>query len=233
MCGSGRFGETSPVNGSALQHDAEHEQQDQSPEKFRNRQQQDRTEIGDRLEQRAAQAEQQKAAAEAEYGRDHHGGERRVRSSPAGSRRPAIPPRGGTRWSGRNRRAARRQAKSGIAAAAAYRDPSRGAWLRSPRSSRSAAATSRPDRPVEAAVRRTAAPKRSAGSGSPPAGGARSASGRGCEHLCRHSGCGRLPASPESIFTVGGYGFRTASLRLASGMTNHDDDMSSSPTPQH
>ena len=66
------------------------------------------------------------------------------------------------------------RARSGIAAARAYRGPSRGACLRFPQSSRSAAATSPPDRPARAARCRTAAPRRSAGSGSPPASGARS-----------------------------------------------------------
>ena len=56
-----------------LQQHAEHEQQDQSPEKFRNRQQHDRGEVRHRLEHRAAQAKQQQAAAETQHRRDRHG----------------------------------------------------------------------------------------------------------------------------------------------------------------
>src|SRR5580704_9912896 len=56
-----------------LQQHAEHEQQDQSPEEFRDRQQHDRGEVRHRFGQRAAQTEQNEAAAEAEDRRDRHG----------------------------------------------------------------------------------------------------------------------------------------------------------------
>ncbi len=78
-----------------------------------------------------------------------------------------------------------------LLAATADRGPFRGAWLRFPRSWRSAAATSRPDRPAAAAARRTTAPKRPAGSESPRAGGAQSAWRRlrssGCHHPRRRA----------------------------------------------
>ena len=66
ICGSGRSGATCAGERQHVQHHAEHEQQDQPPEEFRDRQQQDRDEVGDGFEQRAAQMEQAEAAADAE-----------------------------------------------------------------------------------------------------------------------------------------------------------------------
>ena len=90
------------------QRHAEHEQQDQAPQEFGNRQQQDRGEIRDRLEHRAAQTEQQKAAAEARGSRRAPWRRGRAGLLPARSPPPAIRLRGEIGSSGRSRHAARR-----------------------------------------------------------------------------------------------------------------------------
>ena len=61
-----------------LQRHAKNEQQDQTPEKFRDRQQQHGSKIGDRLDPGAAHAKQQQPAANAEDRGDHHGAERKL-----------------------------------------------------------------------------------------------------------------------------------------------------------
>ena len=115
-----------------MQRHPEHEQQDQAPQKFRNRQQQDRGEIGDRLQNRAAQTEQEQAAAKAEDAGDDHGGEGELDCRRQGRRdqRSGL----AAKLDGLAEIAMKRAAEpdQNIAPAAADRGPSRGAWLRFP-----------------------------------------------------------------------------------------------------
>ena len=141
-----------------VQHHAEHEQQNKSPQKLRDREEQDRDQVGQRFEHRAAHAKHQEAAADAQDRRDHHG-------------------RHGELDGGRQRR---RNQRSGIAAKLdgaaevavqsvcepdhvllrqrADRGPFRVAWPRFPQAWRLAATTSPQGPRAAPAARRTTAP---------------------------------------------------------------------------
>ena len=179
-----------------VQHHAEHEQQDQPPEKFRNRQQQDRSEVGERLEP-ACRAD------------ETAGGRRQYPKSPA----ITIALTASSIVAGSvavDQRSGLAAERNGAAEIAVHRgvEPDQILLRQRPveahfaalgfdfRNRRGRRQRHRGrDRPEEAAARRTAAPKRSAGSGSPRAGGARSAWRRSRSFIVIPRR-GREPAAP-------------------------------------